>query len=75
MKFNLRCRCLEYRTRWIEQVPPSQHRYKVKCDNCGRFVAWGTHEQLMAHGANFEITLVTLKDQQARPTLDRFFDT
>lgn len=73
-KFQLRCRCLEYRTRWIEQGPESSHRYKVQCDSCGKFIAWGTHEQLMSHGAKFYITLITWKDQEEKPTLNRFFE-
>ena len=73
MPFDLRCRCAGYSTRWIEQQPGDIHRYKVQCANCRKFVAWGTEARLLEHGANFDITLVTWVDQQAKPTLDRFF--
>lgn len=74
--FDLRCHCAEYRTRWIEEEPSSMHRYRVECDDCYTFIAWGTQEQLMEHGANHHINLITWAEQQAnpKPTLDKYFD-
>ena len=74
MAFKFHCRCLEAHTRWVEQAPASTHRYRVQCNSCGKLIAWGTETQLQDYQAKFEVTLITWANQQARPTLDRFFE-
>lgn len=77
MVYELRCRCLEYKTRWTELEPGSQHHYRVECHQCGKFMAWANHHSMETYVERHGATVISWADQLAnpKPTLDRFFET
>ena len=69
-----RCPCPVAKTTWKEEPPYIQHRYRVVCGYCKKFVKWGTEAELAitAKGEE-EATVVPYSVPAPGPTLDEFF--
>jgi hypothetical protein len=77
MAYKLKCKCLEYKTRWTEQEPGHPHHYRVECQQCGRFMAWANRNSMSYHVQWHDAQVISWAEQLAKPkpTLDRFFET
>lgn len=73
VKFN--CQCQNASSRWYEEGPNSMHSYRVECDRCGKFIKWGSKDELEHRVKVYDkITVIPYEDRVEKPrrTIDDF---
>lgn len=73
MKFN--CQCQNASSRWSEVAPAEMHNYRVECDRCGKFIKWGSKDELHYRvKAHHKIAVIPYEHrvQEPRRSIDDF---
>lgn len=71
------CRCQNASSKWLEMAPTDMHNYRVECGSCGKFIKWGSKDELHYRvKARNEITVIPYEDQITEPrrSIDDFLE-
>lgn len=69
------CRCQNASSKWLEMAPTDMHNYRVECGSCGKFIKWGSKDELEHRVKVYDkITVIPYEDrvQEPRRTIDDF---